>query len=74
MLEDLKEEVCLQNMRLPAEGLVCLTSGNVSGRDPGRNLMVIKPSGVPFAKLTPAAMVVMDMEGNPAICDKLDRP
>lgn len=63
MLEQLKAEVCMWNRRLPAEGLVRWTSGNVSGRDFERNLMVIKPSGVAFEDLTPESMVVMDMDG-----------
>ncbi len=63
MLESLKSEVCELNRRLPAEGLVRLTSGNVSGRDPDTNRMVIKPSGVPFDELTPDLMIVFDLDG-----------
>ena len=40
------------------------TSGNISGRDPDSNLVVIKPSGVKFEDLTPETMVVVDIEGN----------
>ncbi len=50
-------------MALPTENLVTMTSGNVSGRDPETNLMVIKPSGVKFPDLTPESMVVLDMNG-----------
>ena len=64
MIEELKAEVCAQNKRLPAERLVRMTSGNVSGRDPESGQMVIKPSGVAFEDLTPEAMVVMDIDGN----------
>lgn len=64
MLDKLKEHVCEMNKILPREGLVRMTSGNVSGRDPKNNLMVIKPSGVSFADLIPGVMVVMDMDGN----------
>ena len=64
MLEALKEEVCDQNHELPANGLVVGSGGNVSGRDPESGLVVIKPSGVKFAKLTPATMVVVDPDGN----------
>lgn len=63
MLEDLRAEVCRLNQQLPAEGLVRMTSGNVSARDPETNRMVIKPSGVAFADLTPESMVIMDMDG-----------
>lgn len=63
MLEAMKEDVCAWNRRLPSEGLVRWTSGNVSARDFESNLMVIKPSGVAFEDLTPEMMVVMDMDG-----------
>ncbi len=39
-----------------------MTSGNVSGRDPETGLVVIKPSGYTFSELTPAHMVVVDMD------------
>jgi L-ribulose-5-phosphate 4-epimerase len=64
MLEALKEEVCAQNHEWPANGLVVGSGGNVSGRDPETGLIVIKPSGVKFAKLTPDTMVVVDIDGN----------
>ncbi len=63
MLEKLRERVLLANLALPAEGLVTWTSGNVSGRDPETNLMVIKPSGVLFQDLTAEDLVVLDMDG-----------
>ena len=63
MLESLREQVWQANVALPTEGLVTWTSGNVSGRDPETNLMVIKPSGVLFDDLTPADLVVVDMNG-----------
>jgi L-ribulose-5-phosphate 4-epimerase len=50
-------------MALPAYNLVTWTSGNVSGRDPESNLVVIKPSGVLFEELTPENMVVVDLDG-----------
>lgn len=64
MLEDLKRKVCEANMELPKNGLVSLTYGNVSGIDRKTGMFVIKPSGVPYDKLTPAQMIVMDLEGN----------
>lgn len=63
MLEELKREVCEANRSLPARGLVTMTSGNVSGRDPATNLVAIKPSGVSFEDLTAEAMVVVDLAG-----------
>ena len=44
--------------------LVAWTSGNVSARVPGEELVVIKPSGVPYDALTPETMVVVDLEGD----------
>ena len=64
MLERLKEEVLEANLRLVREGLVVLTWGNASARDPETGLVVIKPSGVDYAKLTAADMVVLDLDGN----------
>jgi L-ribulose-5-phosphate 4-epimerase len=49
---------------LAGNGLVAWTSGNVSARVPGTELMVIKPSGVPYAELTADAMVVCDLAGS----------
>lgn len=63
MLEALKDEVCEQNHELPRNGLVVGSGGNVSGRDPDTGLVVIKPSGVKFSKLTPETMVVVDLDG-----------
>lgn len=63
MLEELREQVWLANMALPAEGLVRWTSGNASGRDPQTDLMVIKPSGVLFEDLAAEDLVVVDMDG-----------
>lgn len=64
MLDALKQVVCEQNHELPKNGLVAGSGGNVSGRDPDTGLIVIKPSGVKFAKLTPETMVVLDIAGN----------
>lgn len=48
---------------LVQNGLVVWTSGNVSTRIAGADLMVIKPSGVGYAELAPSAMVVCDLHG-----------
>ena len=64
MLEELKKIVCAANLELVRQGLVTLTWGNVSGVDRARGLMVIKPSGVAYERLTPEAMAVTDLEGN----------
>jgi L-ribulose-5-phosphate 4-epimerase len=43
--------------------LVAWTSGNISARVPGTDLLVIKPSGITYADLTADAMVVCDLKG-----------
>jgi L-ribulose-5-phosphate 4-epimerase len=62
MLDQLKREVCNANCELAALGLAALTWGNVSGLSPDRSLMVIKPSGVPYAELTPEKMSVVRIQ------------
>lgn len=62
-LNRLKEEVCEANLELAARELVIYTWGNVSGIRREDNLVVIKPSGVPYEKLTPDMMVVLDLNG-----------
>ncbi len=62
-LESLRAEVCTLNQELPRNDLVAWTSGNVSGRDPASGLVVIKPSGIRYEELTPASMVVVDLDG-----------
>lgn len=63
MLEQLKQAVYEANMQLPKYNLVTFTWGNVSGIDRASGLVVIKPSGVEYDKLTPEQMVVVDLDG-----------
>lgn len=62
MLKDLRESVCEANLELDRRGIVLYTWGNVSGIDRDRGLIVIKPSGVSYADLTPDKMVVVDLD------------
>ena len=71
MLEELKKQVYEANMMLPKYGLVVFTWGNVSGIDREKNLMVIKPSGVEYDKLTPEDMVVVDVATGKVVDGKL---
>ena len=64
MLEELREVVWKCNLDLPKNGLVKMTSGNVSARDPETNLVVIKPSGYSYEDMTPAHMVIVNLEGD----------
>jgi len=63
LLKTLREEVLEANLELVRRGLVLYTFGNVSGIDRGQNLVAIKPSGVPYEDLTPAHIVISDLEG-----------
>lgn len=63
MLEKLKEEVYQANMLLPHYHLITFTWGNVSGIDREQGLMVIKPSGVDYDKLSADQMVVVNFAG-----------
>lgn len=63
LLEQLREIVWKCNLDLPKTGLVRMTSGNVSGRDPESGLVVIKPSGYTYEDMSPAHMVVVDLDG-----------
>ena len=64
MLEKLKLEVYEANMLLVKHNLVTFTWGNVSGIDRERRLIVIKPSGVDYDKLSANDMVVVNMNGD----------
>jgi L-ribulose-5-phosphate 4-epimerase len=55
--------VCALHAELTRNGLVAWTSGNVSARVPGADLMVIKPSGISYDDLTPESMVLCDLDG-----------
>ena len=61
MLEELKERVFRENLKLVKYGLVVLTWGNVSAIDREKGLVVIKPSGVPYDTMTAEDMVVVDL-------------
>lgn len=62
MLEKLKNRVCAANLDLVDKGVVIYTWGNVSGISDDRKYMVIKPSGVDYAGMSPDDMVVVNIE------------
>ena len=70
---DLRERVYRANRQLADSGLVHGTFGNVSGVDHDAGVCVIKPSGVDYADLTPADMVVVSLESG-AVLDSALRP
>ena len=59
----LREKICTLNIDLVRYGLVAWTAGNVSERLPDGKSFMIKPSGVSYDELTPATMVICDLEG-----------
>jgi L-ribulose-5-phosphate 4-epimerase len=71
MLETLKQQVCAANLKLVSAGLVIQTWGNASGVDRRRGVMVIKPSGVPYAGMKPAHMVVVSLDTGRVVAGSL---
>lgn len=63
LLGSLREEVLAANLELVRQGVVVSTFGNVSGISRRDGLVAIKPSGVPYERLTPAQIVVADLNG-----------
>jgi L-ribulose-5-phosphate 4-epimerase len=66
LLESLREQVLLANQEIARRGLAPHTFGNASGidRSSAKPLVVIKPSGVDYARLKPADLVITDLDGN----------
>jgi L-ribulose-5-phosphate 4-epimerase len=62
-LTALRREVCDLHRELTRNELVAWTSGNLSARVEGEELMVIKPSGISYDRLTPESLVVCDFFG-----------
>jgi Ribulose-5-phosphate 4-epimerase and related epimerases and aldolases len=58
-----REQVSALHAELVRYGLVVWTGGNVSGRVPGEDLFVIKPSGVDYDHLAPENMILCTLEG-----------
>ena len=58
----LKEEAYEANMQLPQLGLVLFTFGNVSAVVRDKAVLAIKPSGVPYERLKPEDMVIVDYD------------
>ena len=63
LLPTLREQVLTANLELVRQGLVLFTFGNVSGIDRDKEMVVIKPSGVPYETMTAADLVVTDLAG-----------
>ncbi len=61
--QSLKEECLEVNLALTKAGLIDLTFGNGSVADLERSVFAIKPSGVPYDKLTIKDIVVLNFDG-----------
>jgi len=70
-MKALKQSVLEANLALVTHNLVTLTWGNVSGIDRGRGLVVIKPSGVPYATMTADDMVCVDLATGATVDSRL---
>ena len=66
----LREQVLEANISLVRRGLVVETFGNASAIDRERGLVIIKPSGVDYTKLTANDLVITDLEGKVVEGDK----
>jgi L-ribulose-5-phosphate 4-epimerase len=62
-LAALRTEVLRANLELVHQGLAPFAFGNASGISREDGLVIVKPSGVPYDKLTAASMVVTDLDG-----------
>ncbi len=62
-LRTLREQVFEANQDLVRHGLVISTFGNASGFDRSSGMVAIKPSGVPYAGMTPDDLVVTNLDG-----------
>jgi len=62
--DEIREDAYRANMQLPELGLVIFTFGNVSVADRKQGVFAIKPSGIPYNKLSPKKMVIVDFDCN----------
>ena len=63
-MNTLKERVYEANIELVRRNLVIYTWGNVSAIDREKGVVIIKPRGIDYEKMTPDDMVTVDLEGN----------
>jgi len=62
-IEKLREEVWKANRGVYRAGLVTMHSGNASGIDRNRGVVLIKPSGMDYDRMRAQDMVLTDLEG-----------
>jgi len=71
-MKELRQRVYEANMELYRRNLVIYTWGNVSEIDRDKGIIAIKPSGVPYEKLTPEMIVLMDLDTGKVIDSDLN--
>jgi L-ribulose-5-phosphate 4-epimerase len=59
---DLRARVVAANVAIQHAGLVTLSFGNVSAVDREAGVLLIKPSGVPYAELSPESIVAVALD------------
>lgn len=64
ILEELRRKVLDTANLLPKFGLVWMAGGTVCARDQQTGYVVVTPSGMPYEDLTPADMIVTDIDMN----------
>lgn len=62
-LEQLRREVWKANREIFRAGLVTMHSGNASGIDRARGVVIIKPSGIDYETMRPSDLVLTDLGG-----------
>lgn len=60
----LRDDVAALHAELVRNSLVVWTGGNVSGRVPGADLFVIKPSGIDYDDLDASSMILCTLDGD----------
>jgi len=63
-VQAMRNQVSSLHSELTRFGLVVWTGGNISGRIPGTDLFVIKPSGVSYDDLSPENMMLCNIDGD----------
>jgi L-ribulose-5-phosphate 4-epimerase len=63
LLETLREQVVQVGLDALERGVVHGTAGNMSVRDAETGLIAISPSGMPYRSVTPADVVIVDVDG-----------
>lgn len=70
-VDALRRTVCRANRDLARTGLVMGTFGNLSAVDRRAGVFAIKPSGVPYEKLTPTDIVVVSLKTGDVVSGRL---